>query len=100
MRLRRPSEGAGGNVQRVATIWPTLGATSALLVTSAAQMPRALASFRKAGLPVTPASTDVRVVSQPFNALDILPDADALKQSSDAMKEVIGYSVYWLRGDI
>lgn len=88
------------NAREVATMWPTLGATSALLVTSAAHMPRALASFRKAGLPVTPAPTDIRVVSQPFNALDILPDADALKQSSDAMKEVIGYFVYWLRGDI
>lgn len=88
------------NAAEVKAAWPSLGASSALLVTSAAHMPRALATFRRAGLPVTPAATDVRIVRQRPNLLDVLPSADALVQTSDAVKEVIGYLVYWLRGDI
>lgn len=88
------------NAREVQAMWPELGATSALLVTSAAHMPRALATFRKAGLPVTPAPTDIRAVDEPFDLLDILPDAGALKDTSDAMKEYVGYAVYWMRGDL
>jgi uncharacterized SAM-binding protein YcdF (DUF218 family) len=88
------------NAREVAALWPSLGFESALLVTSAAHMPRALASFRKAGVPVTPSSTDIRVVDDPLDPLDILPDAGALGGTSDAMKERIGYLVYWMRGDL
>ena len=88
------------NASEAKALWPSLGATSALLVTSAAHMPRAMASFRKAGLPVTAAPTDVRSVRQQTNLLDVLPDTQALGQSSDALKEVIGYFVYWVRGDV
>ena len=88
------------NAREVAALWPSLGFQSALLVTSAAHMPRALASFRKAGVPVTPSSTDIRVVDDPLDPLDILPDAGALGGTSDAMKERIGYLVYWMRGDL
>lgn len=88
------------NAREVKGLWPSLHAGSALLVTSAAHMPRALAAFRKAGLPVTPAATDVRIVQQPFDVLDLLPDSDSLDQTSDAVKEVIGSFTYWLRGDI
>lgn len=88
------------NAREVQALWPQLGASSALLVTSASHMPRALAAFRKAGLPVTPAATDVRIVHQPFDLLDLLPDSDALDQTSDAVKEVIGSFIYGLRGDI
>lgn len=88
------------NAREVQALWPSLGASSALLVTSASHMPRALAAFRKAGLPVTPAATDVRIVRQPFDILDLLPDSDALDQTSDAAKEMIGSLIYWVRGDI
>lgn len=66
------------NAREVAALWPSLGFRSALLVTSAAHMPRALESFRKAGVPVTPSSTDIRVTEDPLNLLDVLPDAGAL----------------------
>lgn len=88
------------NAREVAALWPSLGFNSALLVTSAAHMPRALASFRKAGVPVTPSSTDIRMVDDPLNLLDVLPKADALGATSEAVKERIGYFVYWARGDL
>ncbi len=88
------------NAREVAALWPSLGFRSALLVTSAAHMPRALESFRKAGVPVTPSSTDIRVTEDPLNLLDVLPDAGALSGTGDAMKERIGYLVYRMRGDL
>jgi len=88
------------NARMVAALWPALGASSALLVTSAAHMPRALATFRRAGLPVIPAATDVRAAWSPFQAMDVLPDADSLNMTSDAAKELLGYAIYRLRGDI
>ena len=88
------------NAREVAALWPSLGFQSALLVTSAAHMPRALASFRKAGVPVTPSSTDIRVVNDPLDPLDFLPDAGALSATGDAVKERIGYIVYRVRGDL
>lgn len=88
------------NAREVAAAWPSLGYSSALLVTSAAHMPRALASFKKAGVPILPASTDIHVVDERVGALDFLPNAGALAGTSDALKEAVGYVVYWLRGDI
>lgn len=88
------------NAREVKEMWPRLGFSSALLVTSAAHMPRAYAAFKKAGLPVTPAPADIRIVSKPFDLLDLLPDAGALAETSNAAKEAAGYLVYWLRGDL
>ena len=72
---------------------------TALLVTSGAHMPRALAAFRRVGLNVIPAATDIRVV-YPFysSLLDFLPDAGALAQTTDAIKEWIGLAAYRVRG--
>jgi ParB/RepB/Spo0J family partition protein len=88
------------NAREVAAIWPSLNFSSALLVTSASHMPRALESFRKAGIPVTPSTADIRVTREPLDVLDFLPDAAALAGTSDAMKERIGYLVYRMRGDL
>ncbi|WP_421693772.1 YdcF family protein [Aestuariivirga sp.] len=87
------------NAREVKAMWGGRGFSSALLVTSAGHMPRALATFRKAGLPVTPFPVDIRAAPEPLDLLDFLPDPDALKQTADAVKEAIGYTVYWLRGE-
>lgn len=72
---------------------------SALLVTSAAHMPRALAVFRGTGLPVTPASTDVQALDMPGRTpLDWFPDVHAMEMTTDAIKEWIGLLVYRARG--
>ncbi len=72
---------------------------TALLVTSASHMPRAVAVFRKAGLPVTAATTDIEVVDEPGgNPLRWLPDAGALLMTTTAVKEWVGFWGYRLRG--
>lgn len=74
--------------------WPILRANGIhriLLVTSALHMPRALALFRATDLEVIPAPTDFEIHS-PNNAnpLRWLPDAQALADSSRAVKEYLG----------
>lgn len=69
-----------------------------LLVTSASHMRRAVGVFRRQGVAVVAAPTDVQVVDRPFSVTRLLPDAEALLASSRACKEYVGLFVYWLRG--
>ena len=72
---------------------------SALLVTSAAHMPRAMAVFEKAGLPVSAATTDIEALKEvPWTPLRWLPDASSLTTTTMAMKEWLGFVAYRLRG--
>ena len=76
-----------------------LGCETPLLVTSAAHMKRSVAVFERLGVTVFPVSADVRVVkSSNLNVLDFLPDAEALNQTSDAMREWMGQKVYEMQG--
>lgn len=67
-----------------------------LLVTSAFHMPRAIATFRKAGLSVIAAPTDWRISdaegSQPFDAVANLAMLNL------AVKEYLGLLGYWAGG--
>ena len=76
-----------------------LGSTSILLVTSASHMPRAIAHFRKQGLTATAAPCGYVLADrsdhfwrdQPF---DVLPRADVLLVSGNAISEYVGMWVY------
>jgi uncharacterized SAM-binding protein YcdF (DUF218 family) len=71
----------------------------ALLVTSAAHMPRSVGAFRAAGISVTPVSTDVRSAdTDDMTVMEFLPNAKALKMSSDAIRELVGQWVYEMKG--
>jgi len=84
------------------------GISEIILVTSATHMPRSVRLFERQGLRVIPAPTDFQVTqadwdyfTQPdlgIQALNLLPDADALAYTSRALKEYIGMVVYALRG--
>ena len=69
-----------------------------LLVTSAFHMKRALATFRAVGIEAIPAPTDFEVDGDEFEILQWLPEAEALYQTTYALKEYIGLLVYRLRG--
>lgn len=85
------------NAINTAVIWRERGC-SGLLVTSATHIPRALASFRKAGLDVAPWPADFRGRYPPVSVFDFLPDASALEITTTAIKEWLGLAVYRLRG--
>jgi uncharacterized SAM-binding protein YcdF (DUF218 family) len=87
------------NAVNTAVIWREKGFQSGFLVTSAMHMPRALATFRKVGLNVTPWLADFRGQYPLVNsAFDFLPDAGALAMTTAGVKEWLGLVVYRLRG--
>jgi uncharacterized SAM-binding protein YcdF (DUF218 family) len=91
------SRNTAENAREIAALWARGDFTSALLVTSAAHMPRALAIFRAVGLPVVPSSTDVRgTAPAAYTVLDLLPDSDALDQTTRAMREWAGRAAFEL----
>ena len=86
------------NALYTAEILEAQGMGPVLLVTSALHMPRALATFRAAGVDAIPAATDFEVMPRPRVLLDWLPDAEALAASTRALKEYLGLWVYRYRG--
>jgi len=96
-------EGSSRNTRENAlyskNIMDSINCDDALLVTSAAHMPRAVAAFRSVGLTVTPVSTDVRAPVRAIPLLiNILPSADALDMTTDAIREWLGQQVYAWQG--
>ncbi|MBE9080508.1 YdcF family protein [Romeria aff. gracilis LEGE 07310] len=80
---------------------------SVLLVTSAIHMPRSVAIFKKQGIDVIPMPTDFYVTEGSFpemrrtsqaRLLNLLPNAEAQDYFTRALKEYIGFAIYWLKG--
>jgi uncharacterized SAM-binding protein YcdF (DUF218 family) len=71
------------------------GISSALLVTHAWHMPRAVRSFAAAGITVVPAPTAFH--REPLTPLDFVPRPEGLERSRHAMHEWIGKVWYALR---
>ena len=89
------------NAVEIARMLKAKGFNSALLVTSAVHMPRAMATFRRAGVPVTASTTDVRALDGgETDLLRWLPNARALGATSTAMREWLGSLAYRLRGQL
>jgi uncharacterized SAM-binding protein YcdF (DUF218 family) len=75
------------------------GLQRVLLVTSSMHMPRALATFRTAGIDAVAAPTDFTVTYRDHRTvIDFLPDAGALAHTTHAIKEYIGFAYYRWRG--
>jgi uncharacterized SAM-binding protein YcdF (DUF218 family) len=87
------------NAVNTAAIFKAHGWRTGLLVTSGVHMRRALAAFRKVGLAVVPAAPDLSTGPPQVNSLlDLLPDAQALAQTTLAIREMVGLCVYRLCG--
>jgi uncharacterized SAM-binding protein YcdF (DUF218 family) len=72
---------------------------TALLVTSGAHMPRAMATFRRAGVNPIAAPADVEVTDPSFETLlDLMPDSGALHRTTGALKEYLGFLAYRVFG--
>ncbi len=97
--LEEKSRNTYENAIFTAAILRDKGWHSTLLVTSAAHMRRAMSAFRKAGVAATAAAADVRGTYSLYSSvLDFLPSADALAESSNVIREMIGLVYYRLRG--
>ncbi len=70
-----------------------------LLVTSAMHMPRALATFRGAGVDAVAVPVDYTVSAYSHPAiLDFLPSSSAMHANAQTIREYLGIVVYGLRG--
>ena len=96
--LETDSATTRGNAVYTAQLLEDRGLERVLLVTSALHMERALATFRAAGVEAWPAPTDFEVEPLPPDLLRWLPDAQALADSTRALKEYLGLWVYRWRG--
>ena len=96
--LEAASRNTRENALNSSLLMKNLNCEKPLLVTSAAHMKRSVAAFEKLGISVFPVSTDVRVIKKSqLTLLDFLPDAHALKMTTDALKEGLGQLVYEMR---
>ena len=84
------------NAREVTRMVKLFKGNTILLVTSALHMQRAVWLFSQSGLKVIPAPTDFEVVRIPFSLYRLLPDAEALENSSRAAREIIGLWTYRL----
>ena len=76
-----------------------------LLVTSAVHMPRSMMIFHKLGMNPIPTPTDYQksdlesqLVSPESRLLNVLPDAEYLRDTTRAIKEYVGMVIYKLKG--
>ena len=87
------------NALEIQEMWQKNPFESALLITSAHHMPRAMAVFEKIGIPVTASTTDIEALSGvPRSPLRWLPDVFALAMTTMAVKEWLGFWAYRWRG--
>jgi uncharacterized SAM-binding protein YcdF (DUF218 family) len=96
IRIDAQSRNTRENLQEVVKMLRMSGGKTILLVTSAMHMHRASWLFSKSGLKVIPAPADFEVVKVPFSIYRLLPDAEALENSSRAAREIIGLWSYRL----
>ena len=68
-----------------------------ILVTSAFHMPRAKQVFEAAGLNVEPFAVDFRQETKKLTVIDFIPTAEALKDSSFFVREMVGRAFYALK---
>jgi uncharacterized SAM-binding protein YcdF (DUF218 family) len=93
MVLEAGSTSTAENARLAAAMLRARGVDTVILVTSALHMPRARAQFRRAGLVVHPAPTDVEIIDGPFSLRSLLPSATALEGSGRAFKELLGWAL-------
>ncbi|HEY9618609.1 MAG TPA: YdcF family protein, partial [Microcoleaceae cyanobacterium] len=95
------------NAVNVKKIMDSQGIRRILLVTSAMHMPRSLLIFQKQGIDAIPAPVDFLTTDRELQAmqnslqsiaLNLVPEADRLKETTRALKEYLGIVIYRLRG--
>lgn len=97
--IEEASRNTRGNALETKKILDRENARTILLVTSAFHMPRALATFRGAGIEAVPYPVDFSVSNYRVPVLfDLLPSAAALAFNTSTIREYLGIVVYGVRG--
>ena len=97
--LDETSRNTRENAMNAMALLQQANCTKPLLVTSAAHMPRAVATFARVGIEVFPVSTDVRAVRILHLAvMDFIPDTYSLGMTTNAIREWVGKKIYTFRG--
>lgn len=95
--VEEASRDTGENAQRSAEILKAAGISRIVLVTQAYHMPRAEASFRRAGLAVLPAPHGFAAGMQDWTPRDLVPNGEAAALAYRASHELLGRLWYRLR---
>jgi uncharacterized SAM-binding protein YcdF (DUF218 family) len=85
---------ARNTAQEAKAVAALLKTQDIVLVTSAFHMPRAKKIFEDAGFKVIPFPVDTRLRADPIRWSDFLPSVQALRRSSEAIREWIGRAFY------
>ena len=98
--LETESRNTRENAVNTVAVFHSHGWRKGLLVTSGVHMPRALAAFHAVGLEaIIPVPTDIHATFSSYEGtLNFLPDANALAETTSALKELMGRFVYRYRG--
>lgn len=96
--LEANSRNTRENAVNSTSLLNAMGLKRIILVTSGSHMRRAAAAFIHVGADVIPAPTDIEIVPKRWAFTRLVPTVQALQYSSRAIKEYVGYAVYWLRG--
>jgi uncharacterized SAM-binding protein YcdF (DUF218 family) len=76
------------------------GIRDVILVTKASHMLRAVRSFQKQGIRVTPSACHHLATQFPSSVVDWLPDPGSASSCVSAAHEWLGLAWYWLQGRI
>lgn len=98
IRAESRSRNTSENARYGAEILEKLAARRVLLVTSAFHMPRAVALFEREGVEVIPAPSDPRATGSPWTLQAFRPGPYALRSTTLAINEIVGYWGYRLLG--
>ena len=97
--LEVDSEAKSGNTaEHAVNLEPLVGDTRFLLVTSAIHMPRAIQSFKRAGLNPVPYPVDFLALGGGYGWMDFIPSTENLWKISVALREYLALLFYALRG--
>ncbi|MEJ2107800.1 MAG: YdcF family protein [Acidiferrobacteraceae bacterium] len=96
--LDRNSRSTYESAKAVAELLKTkLKSDSVFLVTSAIHMPRAAATFVHQGVDICTYPVDWQWMNPPLYTV-LIPQISALRKSSAALHEMLGYAWYWMTG--
>lgn len=98
--LEKSSWNTNENAKATAKILREKGIKKIILVTSAFHMPRAVALFEREGFEVIAAPSDARAAGLGINLGIFLPSSEALRRTTLAINEYVGYYGYKLIGKL